>query len=437
MNELFIHTIEFLINAFESFIAVEYVISMNEAKYQGRKQHIVAICAFLLLLINAEVFNYLRNVPDIMAYLSLGILFIYCMIALKGKIPYRFFSCVTIILVIVGVNFLTSLIFSMSFDVRVEELFNEFSIYRLSCLIISKIILYVVTRILLKFKIEGISNIRPITVASVAAVPLTTIAVMVIITEVSFSIEFNDRNTFYLLLSFIGMIIINIVFYVLISMLEKEYIIHTENRLLKQKNTLQLEYVTRTNALNEEIRTIRHDMKNQIVYLKELFAKSYEEGMSYADNMIDKINSMQKLINTDRFAFDAVVNTKFGEAADKGISIVYNITCSLDNSMEDDDMVSLLGNVLDNAIEACEQVQGRKEIYLEVKEAGSYLLIVVKNTISQSVMENNPDLNSTKKDKGYHGLGTKSVKKIAEKYNGFVTYEDKSDEFVFKIMLLV
>lgn len=438
MDMLFIEMAELSVNIFESIITVEFVTKMNETKYQGRKKYIAAGIAFLLLMINAEIFNYLRNFPDLMAYFTLIIIFIYSLVSLKGKTSYRFLSCVMIMFVIVGVNFLTSLIFSMLFNVRMEELMNEFSIYRFACLIISKIILFVVTRILLKLKTEGISNISPITVVSVTAVPLITIAVMVIITEVSLSLESNDRNTFYLLLSLGGMIVINIVFYALLARLDREYSLQTENRLLKQKNSMQLEYITKTSALNEEIRTIRHDMKNQIIYLKQIFSKGrYEEGLSYANHMIEKIDSMQKLINTGRFAFDAVVNAKLGESADKGISVVYNIMCSLDNHMEDDDMVSLLGNVLDNAIEACEHVRGRKEIYLEVKKAHSYLIITVKNTISQPILKNNPGLQSTKKDKGDHGLGIKIIKKITEKYNGFVTYEEKNDKFVSKIMLLV
>ncbi|OJU15718.1 MAG: hypothetical protein BGN88_00690 [Clostridiales bacterium 43-6] len=438
MDILFIKIIEFSVNVFESIIAVEFVTKMSETKYSGRKQYIAFGIAFLLLMINAEIFYYLPAFPDIMAYFTLIILFIYSVIALKGKIFYRFFSCVMIMIVTIGVNFLTSLIFGIIFNVRIEELMTEFSTYRFACLIVSKIILFVVTRILVRMKTKGISNINPITITSFTAVPIITIAVMVVITEVSIELELNDRNTFYLLLSFVGMIVINIVFYTLLAKLDREYNLKIENRLLKQKNSLQLEYVKNTNALNEEIRAIRHDMKNRIIYLKEIFLKgSYEEGISYADNMIEKIDSMYKLIYTERFAFDAVVNTKLMEAGDKNISVSYNIMCSLDNNIEDDDLVSLIGNIFDNAIEACEYVQGRKEIYLEAKKAHSYLLITIKNTVSESVLKNNPQLKSTKNDVINHGLGIKNVKKIVEKYNGFVIYEEESDEFICKVMLLI
>lgn len=298
MEELFVQTVEFLVNGFESFITVEFVTKMNETKYRGRKKYIAAGITFLLLMVNAEIFYYMEDFSEFMTYIGLIIIFIYSMVALTGRITYRFFLCVTIIFVIVGINFLILLIFSVIFNVRIEELMNEFNIYRFACLITTKIILFVVTRILLKLKTEGISTICPITVVSVTAVPLITIAVMV-------------------------------------------------------------------------------------------------------------------------------------------ISVGYNIMCSLDNCMEDDDLVSLLGNVLDNAMEACEHVQRRKEIYLEVKKARSYLLLTVKNTISKPVLNNNPELKSTKEDKINHGFGIKNVKKIVEKYNGFVTYDEKDDKFICKTMLLV
>ena len=285
---------------------------------------------------------------------------------------------------------------------------------------------------------KGVSNINPITIISITAVPIITIAVMVVITEASIDLDINDRNTFYLLLSFIGMIVINIVFFALLVKLDKENILQTENKLLKQRNSMQLEYVIKTNALNEEIRSIRHDMKNRIIYLKEIFSNgSHEEGIAYADSVIEKIDSMYKVIYTGRVAFDAVMNAKLSEASDRGISVNYNIMCSLDNRMEDDDVVSLIGNVFDNAIEGCGYVNGRKEIYLEAKEVHSYLLFTIKNTISESVLKNNPQFNSTKNDTINHGFGIKIVKKIVEKYNGFVTYEEENNEFICKIMLLV
>lgn len=438
MDMLFIKMVELSVNIFESIITVEFVTRINETKYQGWKKYIAAGFIFLLLTINAEIFNYITHFSEAMTYIGLVIIFLYSLIFLKGKISQRFFSCMTIMFVIAVTNFLTTLAFSIIFDVSVEILMSEFSIYRFACLMVSKTILFVATRILLNLRIKDVSDTSPSMVILVTAVPALTIAVMVIITEVSIHLIYDDRNIFYLLLSLLGMIVINIVFYALLARLDREYRLQTENRLLKQKSSLQLEYITKTHALNEEIRDIKHDMKNQIIYLKEIFTRgSYDEGLSYADRMINKIDSTQKLIYTNRVAFDAVVNSKLCEAADKGISVGYNIMCTLDNNMEDDDMVSLLGNVLDNAIEACESIKCRKEIFIEVKKVRLYLLITVKNTIGESVLKNNSELKSTKEDKLNHGLGIKNVKKIVEKYNGFVTFDEKNDKFSCKVMLLV
>lgn len=437
MNSLFIEIAELLVNIFESFITVEFVTKINETKYKGRKKYIAAGIVFLLLTINAEIFNYITYFSEAMTYMGLTIIFLYSLIFLKGKISRRFFSCITILFMIAVINLLTTLTFSIIFDVKVKALMSEFTVYRFSCLMVSKIILFASTRILLNFSVKGISNIGTSTFILVTAVPLLTIVVIVIITEVSFNLMPNDMDTLYLFLSLLGMIAINIIFYALLARLDKEYSLQTENRLLKQKSSLQLEYIKKTHALNEEIRTIRHDMKNQIIYLKQIFLeRRYEEGLSYANHMIEKIDSKQKLINTGRLAFDAIVNAKLRESADKGITVCYNITCSLDNRIEDDDMVSILGNIFDNAIEACEHIHGRKEIYMEVKKVHSYLLIMVKNTINSTVLENNPELKSTKQDKISHGIGIKNVKKIAKKYDGFITHEERYDEFICKIMLL-
>ncbi len=438
MNIYFANAVELLVNVFESYIIVEFVTKYNDSKYEGAKKNFIAAFTIILLIINATIFNQITFFTEIMSYLSLGIIFIYSIYAMNGKIKQKLLSCIVIIFVIIISNFFTTLIFSMIFDINIEYLMSEFTVYRFSCLIISKIILFILTRILLDIKLKGLKNIPTSTVIFVLTVPILSIITMVIITEASIFVVSDNKTILYLFSAFMGMLIINIIFYILLSKLEKENSIKLENKLLKQKNTLQYEYVKKTEILYEEIRTIKHDMKNHMIYLREnMINKNYEECISYTEHLINKIDSIQKLVHTDSIAFDSIVNAKFNEANEKNIELSYNITCSLSNKIEEDHMITLIGNLLDNSIEACQKLSGKKEIELNIKEEKNYLFIETINTIGNSILKDNPELESTKKDTHNHGLGIKSIKRIVLKYDGLIKYTEKNNKIYCNIMLKI
>ena len=96
----------------------------------------------------------------------------------------------------------------------------------------------------------------------------------------------------------------------------------------------------------------------------------------------------------------------------------------------------MFGNLLDNAIEASKD-STRKIIRLDVRADDGFLSILLKNTIDKSVLDANSELRTTKKEKAYHGFGVKNIKRIIDKYNGFIDYYEEDGYFVCDIMLPV
>lgn len=104
------------------------------------------------------------------------------------------------------------------------------------------------------------------------------------------------------------------------------------------------------------------------------------------------------------------------------------------SGFEEDDIVCLFSNAIDNAIEAClKQTKSRIKINIENKR--NYLCITIGNTITSSVLENNAELKTTKKDFEHHGLGTQSMKNITEKYDGIIEFYENENMFITNIMI--
>ncbi len=162
---------------------------------------------------------------------------------------------------------------------------------------------------------------------------------------------------------------------------------------------------------------------------------SNELAKNYLKQYNDRFMKLERLIDTDNAIVNAVVNSKLVKCSKENIRINTTIQNKL-KRIDDIDMSSLIGNLLDNAIEAQEKVTVDKR-YIEVNMLNDddVLYISVKNTILESVLENNKQLHTIKADKKSHGLGTKIVKDIVEKYNGSIDYYEEDEFFCCDIRI--
>lgn len=120
-------------------------------------------------------------------------------------------------------------------------------------------------------------------------------------------------------------------------------------------------------------------------------------------------------------------------AKEKDINIICRSSSDI-SGIEDIDLCVLLGNILDNAIEACEK-SSEKNIEVSIYSDSTKLIITVINNIDFSVLNDNPELNTSKTDISSHGYGVKTIKSIAEKYNGQASFYEENNKFVCQINL--
>ncbi|MDF2882004.1 MAG: Two-component system sensor histidine kinase [Clostridiaceae bacterium] len=427
---------ELLISLFESYLMIEFISKFNGYKYAGSKKKFLIISAVFVLFANVTIANYIQTFIEVPSYIALLIMVLYSIIALRGNFLVKLFSSIIFNVILILINSFSLFIFSIIFNVSVDDMITTFGTYRFVCLITSKLILFYVTRIILKLKIYKIEK-TPLSVwVLMTIIPILTIFIMVTITE-SAVLNNDNRITIYLFLSIIGLMLINIIFYFLFMKLVIEYEIITENKLLKYNNILQNKHSTEIKELYKEVQTMKHDMKNQIISINSfILDKNYNKAIDYANSIIKDINNTKKFVFTKNDMFNAIVNNKLSEANSKGIKTNYIINYDLDQHVEDADINILFGNLLDNAIEACEKVEKNKDIYLLIDKKRDYIFIEVKNTIDKSILQENPNLLTTKSEKSNHGLGLRSIKKIVEKYDGIINYCETGNKIACNILLL-
>ena len=218
--------------------------------------------------------------------------------------------------------------------------------------------------------------------------------------------------------------------------MNKEYENTIKSKLLEQQNETLKRSISDKEAFVNEMKTVRHDIKNQLLtimkYADEGKNEDIKEYVSVLTN--NYLPNILNYINTNNAAFDAVINSKIAVCSQRNIFMEVNIKQNTDIFILPSEIAVLFGNLLDNAIEAAKDTD-EKRITVDIQKNASYLIIFVSNSIKSSVLKDNKNLETSKPDKELHGIGIKSIKNIVEKHNGMIQFYEEENEFCCHIMI--
>ncbi len=217
-----------------------------------------------------------------------------------------------------------------------------------------------------------------------------------------------------------------------------QYTMFQENRheeeMLFSEISYNKEYYQDMERYQEEIQDIKHDMKNQLAALYDLAEE--ENGHIVKEKIseiLGDIRLAEDIIYSANPVLNSILKNKVSKAKDKQIETKINVLVPKRMSIEIGDMGVIYGNLLDNALEACDKVIKEKRfINFETRYQEGKLLVVVQNS---KLNETNPEFKTTKKDKRIHGRGIRAVRRMAERYGGNLLLEDKGNTFKATLLL--
>lgn len=189
-----------------------------------------------------------------------------------------------------------------------------------------------------------------------------------------------------------------------------------------------------------EIFRIKHDMNNHNNIISVLLQNSeYDELKNYMNKYNKNITNLDNdvLICKNKI-IDAICLSKKNICKEKGINIKFDIKIPEIISIDDLDLCVIYGNILDNAIEACNRMKDQsREKFIDIKSniLRGYLTIKIVNSKDGVSIKRNGKFITLKKDKKNHGIGLYSVQKSVDKYNGQVILKDKEEVFTTCIIV--
>lgn len=254
------------------------------------------------------------------------------------------------------------------------------------------------------------------------------------ITEEVPKLDFTDMNVIVIFefIQIAFMVSVFCVFYFYLSVLgdRNKDLNNVGLQLDNQKQQKQL--LEELKKANQENRKLRHDLKHHFHSLEYMMNTDPEKAKSYLQELSEHVEAV-KVLTTKNPVLDYIVNSKMAICRTKGIAFTYEVQDNL-KQMQDFDLISLLSNALDNAIEAQEYVDN-KFISCKILDGKTATKIFIENACDIARLQKSNDTFQTiKKEKGQHGIGLGRIKTIAESYHGYMKIK-LQDSFLLEISI--
>jgi len=212
-----------------------------------------------------------------------------------------------------------------------------------------------------------------------------------------------------------------------------------ENKLKTALHTQEKEYYFTQCVLMQEsvekMKSYRHDVKLHLATLRGLTADN-KAATNYVDSLLGDMGKNEVYSETGNIVFDSIINFKLRNAIEESIALDIKMLIPPVLNVEAVDIVTILGNLLENALEAVTKIEEKKiRLYVEYVNGG--LLIQVDNTFDGVVEYTKDKSIASLKDDAEHGYGLKNIQKSVDKYNGHVDITYTEDTFSVGILLYV
>lgn len=265
----------------------------------------------------------------------------------------------------------------------------------------------------------------------------TIITIIAMLVTFQYTENQSQANTIYSIA--LGMVVMNVfVYYLINDIVIREAKVH-EKEILELQVKNQIEMYRSVSESFEMQKRKTHEFKNQILCIESLLNdQKYDDAGKYVNKISKSFMAERNVIHTNHVIINAILNTKYQEAINKRIVFVFRVNDLSKIRIEDEDLVVVLSNLLNNAIEACEKCEDKKVIKFKFMIEEEMIILSVKNTYNQPLVYDNNEIKTSKTAMpDEHGVGIKNVIRIVGKYEGEYVIQAKEDDFNFSIIIPV
>ena len=392
-------------------------------RYNRKRTILMALCMCTLLL-----FSQSFPLPALVLRLC-ALIFGLCLIVFlfKGRLALRLFIGLLDYIIFAAMDAIVLFGASTLLRISLDELVWKKGMYTVLVTagkILSIFLAWLVTRL---HPFHKLHPLRPKWMLLVSFFPLTSLFMLMVL----FLICRDQRNltqpvAFFCI--FLG--IANVAIVYVVSLIEQDTEVKQQNNILSQQMEIQTASILALDKAYRQQRQTTHDFQNHLCTISDLLAqKSYETAAKYVRELSQAQTSRILIVNTHHPIIDAILNQKYQMAVKSQIEMRFCINDLSGIQLSASELVVLLSNLLDNAIEACRRIDTERLIRCTILENdGSFLSI--RNT-SLPVLITEHGIATTKASASEHGYGLPSVCRILDGLHAEYAYNYENGWFQF------
>lgn len=419
------------ITAYIDWIIFFSIMNLNGTKKISNIRYLLRVSIILFCMGLINISNMFPNTKIVLCIVT-GILF--CKFSYENSIAKS---------IIMNLLFWLELMFIEVISTGVVVMLNNLdsiqsiltgNIYRIQAIFISKILLFMELILLKYFKLSLEFKFKDVVLIGLPI--LSNIVSLLLVFGYNFNQNIHSKsNLIVLAFTVLLMIASSIMLLIVIGKIVQDDKLKLEYELINERINLSHKNYENMIQAQEKLRYVYHDLKNHMICMKSYDTK--EEIISYINNLEFQINDFENLRNTGNKTLDIILNDKIHLCKKYNIEFEDSINISKLNFIKENDICAIFANALDNAIEACININDEIEKRIEVKATyiNGFAVIKFINTKINDIKFTGDRIKTSKEDNKIHGIGLASIKYIVNKYDGEVIVNYSENEFILKIMI--
>ncbi len=254
-------------------------------------------------------------------------------------------------------------------------------------------------------------------------IPVASIAIMLLTyySGLDFCVEMKTR--IFLSASFVLMLCGNIFIFHVFNRYSEELYINAEQKLIISRQEMDLQYYNQVQKLDSQYQKFIHDITHHLKTIGELAKENQNNNIvSILQDLNIELENNALAIYCNNPVVNAILSEKKSIAEKNFIDLdIYVEPAVTFRGVCDSDIITMLSNLLDNALQAAKEAEIKKiDVRIYTENEGYFHFVKIKNYFSGVVRATKSGFKTTKKENGIHGIGLKSVESAAEKYQGYL-----------------
>ncbi len=422
----------------EAFIWYRVMTSMLDKKYGKRIYIIAGSILALLLAIKIQIFE----VPALKGYNVIGTVAVIMTALLINMVLFR--NPINEKLIWWGIYYfglimveLISIAFMQVVLHIPMELFQYENSFACWFTFFEKLATLLIFELFIRFR-KGklqimVAQYKHLTLAIIINIILVLGTVIIYFNIDDTKIDINTTIAFI----FVVVFLMTLVTMTLIFRIEKASRREIETKLKLQQIEMELKQNRDMINITENLRKLRHDMNNHYGLIRNfIYTKDYDGLKEYVDQLYVDMDMANDVVISENKVLSVILNLKRNQAKEKEIDF-QSLIAADKIDMQEKDITSLLGNILDNAIEGAAKSKDKKYIDFSIQKTESGCVISCENSIGEKPVIKRGKLVTSKNNNSQHGIGTENIKDIVTKYRGEVRFDFDDEMFCVRVVMPV